>query len=400
MRGGRSGVGVVHCITDSHCAHSACVFLDRFEYLAALHPPSPQGVLRWCPTIGLLFSAGPKGDVSGWDLDSMSVVVKLGSGTLPQRGRDGTMKSGAHKDVVMDIVEISDHNLIITAGMDARVAMWTFGKGLEEHQLRFAGELGTFTHGVRQLTYITDADVLVTVGFGHDAIAWDVGSRLVLATIAGHRHTLVGAVATAGRPQHLVTADVAGNFKVWLLQKNSMHHAPPLIQAFDASNDIATYVPSTFVATGVHHSIVCGARRLLVFESVRKIDLDDAPAVGLFCSQVCVWLWLCGCVFVAVAVWLWLCGCGCGCVCVCVCGCVCGCVCVAVCVCVCLCTAVWRVLAKSWQSLTVCDDGVHNTESYFPHCKWCGADHLVGFPRKADGQVLQSGEPPHHSHDR
>ena len=65
-----------------------------------------------------------------------------------------------------------------------------------------------------------------------------------------------------------------------------MHHAPPLIQAFDASNDIATYVPSTFVATGVHHSIVCGARRLLVFESVRKIDLDDAPAVGLFCSHL------------------------------------------------------------------------------------------------------------------
>ena len=138
-----------------HSPRVLCVpGLHRYEFHGVMHPPEPQGVIRWCPDVGLLFTASPKGDVTGWDVQQLAAVVKLGVDTVPLRKLDGTVLTGRHKDVVMDIVEVADHKVIVTAGMDKRVALWGYGKEMEPGRLRFQGDLAAFSHGIRQMTYI------------------------------------------------------------------------------------------------------------------------------------------------------------------------------------------------------------------------------------------------------
>jgi len=255
----------------------------RFAFHGAMYPNNPQTCIRWCPDTGYLVSGCAKGIVTAWNLETLRPAVRLGTDTVPLRTIQGKTLSGKHTDCVMDVVEVPAHKLVLTAGMDARIALWSYAN--DDKRLRFAGDLGQFSHGVRQLVYLEQADVLVAVGFGHEVTAWDLSSRLLLSTISGHRHTVLCATATTSTPQCLVTGDAAGNFKVWLLKRNSMHHSPPLLQTFDTSNDLSKYAAKVMCPSGANHGLLCGARRLVMFDSVRKIDLDDSPTMGLYCDK-------------------------------------------------------------------------------------------------------------------
>lgn len=258
---------------------------DTWEYAGVLHQTEPQVCMRWCPGLGLLLTAGGKnGEVHAWDVRAKVRVATL---RADPKGDVGTAAALQHTDFVADIVEVGyPHDLVVTAGMDRRILLWNGERPIDDNgswYFRCVGQLkGGHSTGLRQLCYSESNDILLSVAFGLDAVAWDVGSRLMLFTLSGHRHTLVGLALTAATPQQAVTADIEGNFKVWDITRRSAKTAAPLVMSFDGNTELATFAPNCFVSCGAAHTLIGGGRSLKLFRSVRISDMDEKPVTGLY----------------------------------------------------------------------------------------------------------------------
>lgn len=74
------------------------------------------------------------------------------------------------------------------AGMDRKIIVW------DVMEQKRKGVLLGHQSGIRQLAYSTDHDLLLSAGFGNDAMAWDLASKHEVFKYV-HLHTLQQSLA-------------------------------------------------------------------------------------------------------------------------------------------------------------------------------------------------------------
>lgn len=241
-----------------------------------------QLLLRFCEQSGLLFSSGNDFVLNVWKL------IDAETKTLWKR-------LVLHQDMVMDLIEVPQHDLIVSCDLHRRILLWDI------HDCRARGALVGHTHGVKQLVYSSHHDLLLSAGFEFDAYGWDIASRQIVMKLSGHRAPLVGVQIALFQTERAVTADCMGVFKVWDISRSSGqngglaaassssssrgHHGAASqaiqLESIDPSHQFARFEPTAFVCLHPHSrdlwTATAGSATLHLFRSTRVQQLDEVP---------------------------------------------------------------------------------------------------------------------------
>ncbi|MFJ5534845.1 helix-turn-helix domain-containing protein [Streptomyces sp. NPDC093261] len=149
-------------------------------------------------------------DVNGvaWTPDGASVVSAGGDGTTRlwdvRSGRPTATLAG-HTDYVLGVAVNGGGTLLATAGFDQSVVLWDLrGRALAAPP---------FTE-VSHAAYSPDGKLLATADTDHTVRLWDVAPRRPLATLTGHRESVVS-VAFAPDGRTLGSAGSDGTVRLW-----------------------------------------------------------------------------------------------------------------------------------------------------------------------------------------
>ncbi|TYZ61783.1 hypothetical protein PybrP1_000382, partial [[Pythium] brassicae (nom. inval.)] len=252
----------------------------RFELVRPLTitTTTAQLLLRFCERADLLFSSGNDCVLNVWRiLDATTKVL--------------WKRLVMHQDMVMDVIEVPHHDLLVSCDLQRSVQLWDL------HDCRPRGALAAHSHGVKQLAYSAQHDLLLSAGFEYDALGWDLASRQVVLRLAGHRAPLVGVQIALFQTERAVTADCTGVFKVWDISRaNALGGGPASgarsggrgaasqaiqLESIDPSQHIARFEPTTFVCMRPHSRdlwvATAGTATLHRFRSTRVQQADEIP---------------------------------------------------------------------------------------------------------------------------
>ncbi|TMW55307.1 hypothetical protein Poli38472_013198 [Pythium oligandrum] len=256
-----------------------------------------QLTLRFCETAGLLFSTGNDRVVNVWKIMDRDTKI------LWKRLLE-------HRDMVLDILEIPEHDLLATCDLHGSILLWDI------NDCRPRGSLVGHTHGVKQLVYSKDHDLLLSAGFEFDAFGWDVASRQVVMKLAGHRAPLIGIQLTQFHTERAVTADSSGVIKLWDIsrggngaisiaasssQKQSGGRGASqavLLESIDPSHSLSRFEPTTFVSLHPQRRdlwvAAAGSATLHLFRSVRVQQFDEIPLKAFYNYNANRFIVVCG----------------------------------------------------------------------------------------------------------
>lgn len=92
----------------------------------------------------------------------------------------------AHQGTISDVLEVPEHDCILSCGLDKRICLW------DSVDFRPRGQLRGHQRGVRKMTYSHVHGFLFTASFEYEAYVWDLGSRQLVMKLSGHRSPLIG----------------------------------------------------------------------------------------------------------------------------------------------------------------------------------------------------------------
>ncbi|ETW09383.1 hypothetical protein, variant [Aphanomyces invadans] len=253
-------------------------FYDTDHYSCAMETQTSvtQTMLRWCDGANVLATTGNNHVVSLWRVTAE--IVSLVHQILD------------HHDIVMDVLPIPQYDVLVTCDIKRFIYMWDI------QDFRSRGHLVGHTHGVRQMVFSTTNDMLLTAGFEFDAYGWDVSSKQIVMTLAGHRAPLVGIQLARFHTERAVTADVEGNFKVWNIHRLNGASA----QLLENVSNFPRFCPRAFATLTPWRDIAAGSTVLHVFDSVKMQKHDEIPLRAFFLqasnlflgvTETCVNLW-------------------------------------------------------------------------------------------------------------
>lgn len=233
-----------------------------------------QLLLRFCEHADVLISSGNDCVLNVWKLLDAATKVLWKRLVL-------------HQAMVLDVLEVPRHDLLVSCDLQRCVQLWDL------HDCRPRGSLAAHRHGVKQLAYSAQHDLLLSAGFEFDALGWDLASRQVVLRLAGHRAPLVGVQIARFQTERAVTADSTGVFKVWDISRataldsgggsGSRGAASQALQleSIDPSQHIARFEPTTFVCMSPHSRdlwvATAGTATLHRFRSTRVQQADEIP---------------------------------------------------------------------------------------------------------------------------
>ena len=120
----------------------------QFQPLHVWPTVGSQMSLAWMPSNELLYSGSENGDIQAWRVSDQSCQE--------------TLKS--HTDMVLSLLALNVTNNLVSASMDAHIAVWD----TYTHQELF--KLKGHRKGIFGLSYNPDFRLLVSCGFDHDAM--------------------------------------------------------------------------------------------------------------------------------------------------------------------------------------------------------------------------------------
>ncbi|KAE9094179.1 hypothetical protein PF010_g17206 [Phytophthora fragariae] len=227
-----------------------------------------QLMLRFCESSALLLGSGNDFIVNVWK------VIDAETKVLWRR-------LSGHADLVLDALEIPQHDLLVSCDLRHSVQLWDISDG------RPRGSLVGHERGVRQLCYSTHHDLLLSAGFEFEALAWDLGSRQVALKLSGHRAPLVGVQLALFQTERAITADCLGVFKVWDITRGDSSSSVSCTSHAVQLESVDLGMPSARVATlsfvSMHPSsrdlwvVTSGSCTLQHFRSVRVQQFNEVP---------------------------------------------------------------------------------------------------------------------------
>ena len=149
-----------------------------------------------------------------------------------------------HSSFIMDLCELAPHELVASSDMDKSLLLWSVSQLLQRRQTGKPEESQSVRSGVlrlrghtmmiKVLSYAPQHDLLLGAGVEYDAFAWDPGSGELLMTLIGHQHCLCKLSVLYDPAERAITVDVAGNFKVWSIDRE-MSRSAEVLQSFEAA---------------------------------------------------------------------------------------------------------------------------------------------------------------------
>lgn len=167
---------------------------ENFKFIGEMRSTTAQSLIRWCPSSSSLLTTGTDGVIFVWEVTA----------TTKKQRRILVL----HTDVVMDILECSKHDMVVTIGLDHRLYLW------DMIDFRPRGQLSGHTRGIRCVTFSSSCDTLFTAGFEYEIFVWDLGSRRLVTKLCAHRSPIVDLKIVNFKNDHLITADEDGNITV------------------------------------------------------------------------------------------------------------------------------------------------------------------------------------------
>jgi hypothetical protein len=168
-----------------------------------LPPPLPACAPR-CPSAELLFVGFTNGDIRGYSLTELRLMVQIKK----------------HTDIVLSLVYIPKHDVLVSSSVDPHVYAWDCSG--TDYRLKVrpwvclaclaclswslayvsladcplplslcqASLQGSDT-GIRKMVYGSRSDVIVGAGFQFSGLVWDASSNRLLMKLVGHRATII-----------------------------------------------------------------------------------------------------------------------------------------------------------------------------------------------------------------
>lgn len=163
---------------------------ETYRYLGEIRSTLSQNLVRWCPLSACLLTTGTDGVIFVWEISSK---VKRQRQILVQ-----------HTDIVMEMLECSKNELVVTCGMDHKIYLWNVG------DFRPRGQLFGHVRGIRCMVYSDATDTLFTAGFEYDIFVWDLGARHLITKLSSHRVPIADLKLMKLNFDHLVSGDEDG----------------------------------------------------------------------------------------------------------------------------------------------------------------------------------------------
>ena len=146
-----------------------------------------------------------------------------------------------HTSYILDICELASHELVASSDMNKNIFLWSVTKFSrsksaqpEESSSARSTLLRLRGHSmmVKALCYAPQNDLLLGAGVEYDAYAWDPFSGQMTMMLAGHQHCLCKIAVLYDPTERAMTLDVAGNFKVWNINRD-VRHTADVLQSFE-----------------------------------------------------------------------------------------------------------------------------------------------------------------------
>jgi WD40 repeat protein len=237
-----------------------------FSNLKSPIRPSSQSSMCWSVTTDTLFTSGAnvEGIICVWD-----VCPETAKKTLRTTIRE-------HTNMVTDMVVVVEHAFMVSASLDHTIRLWDITS------CRARGQLAQHKKGVRQLIYSQKNDLLLSVGFEFDCYAWALESKHLVMTLSGHRFPLVGVqlVQFSATEELAVTADIAGNFRLWEVQREAGQAVCK--QWFKTQSTLSQFEPRMFVSVPPERNIVAAGSKLHIFNAAPVPRKDMVPVKALY----------------------------------------------------------------------------------------------------------------------
>ena len=172
-----------------------------------------------------------------------------------------------HNNTISDILIIDELKLIVSSCYSGAINLWNL-----EH-LEFKLWLIGHLKGVLSLACIVEKNLLLSAGYEHEIIIWDLVVAKKMTTIPGHSQSLIGVKTFPGTYQ-IISGDVSGIFKVWDYRNMS------LVQTFSIPIK-RNKKANTFCVTSIYKKrIIIGADQIYVYdyEESREGNLADSKS--------------------------------------------------------------------------------------------------------------------------
>ena len=149
---------------------------------------------------GTLFIATMNGSLFGYDPLTLDCTVRVDSST-----------PGHHTKACLDILVVRSSDLLVTAGLDHKIGVWSPSTGEPK------GTLLGHCKGVFSLAYSEEHRILVSAGYEHEVYVWNLHVGTFTCRLSGHNAPLI-AVRLASHSPQLISASWDGVIKVWDLR--------------------------------------------------------------------------------------------------------------------------------------------------------------------------------------
>lgn len=161
-----------------------------------------QMSLAWMPSNELLYSGSETGEIYAWKIQEQACQETLRS----------------HKDMVLSLLALNTTNNLVSASMDATIAVWDTYTHMELFKLK------GHRKGIFGLSYNPDYRLLVSCGFDHDAMVWSPFVKSLVFRLKGHHASLIGCQCVEDSPE-IITADIGMAFEdtLYLHYKRILH---------------------------------------------------------------------------------------------------------------------------------------------------------------------------------
>lgn len=169
--------------------------MDTFAFIGALPCHSNPQVMCWCPSAELLFVGFTNGDIRGYSLTELRLMVQIKK----------------HTDIVLSLVYIPKHDVLVSSSVDPHVYAWD----CSGTDYRLKASLQGSDTGIRKMVYGSRSDVIVGAGFQFSGLVWDASSNRLLMKLVGHRATIIDVAILKTTPERIVTIDSSSVIKIW-----------------------------------------------------------------------------------------------------------------------------------------------------------------------------------------
>lgn len=178
-----------------------------------------------------------------------------------------------HFEIITDIIILEKQKLIAACDLHGLITLW-YLQNLENKDKLQDPEYGHH-RGVLSLASIEEKNWLLSCGYEHFVMVWDLVVGKHVGMLQGHSQSLIGVKVFSGTNQ-IITGDVSGIFKVWDNRDLS------LVQTFSIPNNGNKKANSFCITSLAKKKIIVGSDKVFFF------DYEESQEGNLADSKTCI----------------------------------------------------------------------------------------------------------------